>query len=186
MPRTGCWILGLAFFLCGTAVASADKFGSGLTTDYATQDTSAALKKPLVTQTVPSTPSIQQQTTIPSAAIPAPGAGIPAPTATQVPSAFTAMPKTPSMLDMRKTDISVPNFEEQFRNLLKKQEEKILKKHKTFIESIINEVKNYGMYIVLALVILIVLYAIHKDKHEPAPSEKLAEPEKKSLWDDEF
>lgn len=178
MSRTECWALGLVFFFCGASVVSADKFGSGLSSDYMTQDTSAGLKNQPMTVPSP-VPAVQQQAPLatPSAAVPA---------MTMPASSFPAVSSAPSILNMQKPKISVPNFEEQFRKLVRAQEEKILKKKKTLIESITNEIANYGMLIVLALVILIVLYAIHKDKQAGhGPAEK-AEEGKKTLWDDEF
>ncbi|HQP91582.1 MAG TPA: hypothetical protein PLU24_02800 [Candidatus Omnitrophota bacterium] len=93
-----------------------------------------------------------------------------------------------SMFQSKNPKITVPTFEKQLNALLKEQEIK-LKKKMTLIESIMNEIKNYGLYIVLILVLLTILYAIHKDK--PQESTHLAaKPEedltKKDLWHDEF
>ncbi len=186
MSRTGYWVLGLVFFFCGASVVSADKFGSGLSNDYMTQDASVNLKRQPMSvpaPTVTTSPVVQQQAPLATPTIAVPTVTLPA---SSTGATFPAAPSTPSIINTLKPKISVPNFEEQFRKLVRAQEEKLLKKKKTLIESITNEISNYGMLIVLALVILIVLYAIHKDKQTgPSQAEK-AEEGKKTLWDDEF
>ena len=185
-------IIGIILFLSAlnaNSLSYADKFGSSISSDYMTQDTSSSLKNK---------PSIPQASSIPMAT------GIQQPVvpvtaqAASIPTAY--LPKTPSEIstqiqpitspaDLKQLKISVPNYEKQYQDMMRKQEEKGKKKKKTLIESILFEIKQYGMLLVLLMVTLIVFYAVHKDKAPPptpTETEKKADMKKKSIWDDEF
>lgn len=187
--------LSLFFFLLfiGAATCYADKFGSSFSRDYMTQDTASSLRnKPSIPQspqvaTVPSS-----QTTVPmppviTAPLPSPGVSLPQPS-TDWTGRITSLPGTTNLKQLK---ISIPEYEKRLQEMMRTQEEKAKAKKKSLLESILNEITRYGIYIVLGLVILIVLYALHKDKPTVAlpPVAKPEDPEgapKKSIWDDEF
>jgi hypothetical protein len=188
------FILFLSF--CAT-YSYADKFGSTLSADYISQDTDQRLKNiPVQTPAVPKTPAIQQTT-----------ASMPAVLETQpienpVFNPATSIPKTPSIsgasqvislpsaTDLRKVEITVPEYEKKFQEMMQAKEEQAHKKKRTLFESIFEELMRYGMLITLLLVLVVIFYALRKEKAPPAPPASTKpqdiQPRKKTIWDDDF
>jgi|GEM_PF-977942 len=194
----------LSFFVLSlllSASAWAEKFQSSFSNDYMTQSKQQDIKiAPVQVQktqaTIPPSAPIQQQTAIQTQTI-APALDIPQSSgiSTQdiyIPASTLAAPKVPAMTQTR---ISVPDFEERYKKLLAAQAEAKHKKKKSLIDSILDEIVHYGFLIVLGLVILVVVYALRKDKKTPGTGfqmpqhpEKTSEHEKpkKDIWQDEF
>ncbi|MFH0940314.1 MAG: hypothetical protein V1840_00470 [Candidatus Omnitrophota bacterium] len=152
---------------------------------------------PVQVQKIPVTmtttaPAMQTQAIVPaldiplSPGIPTPGISTPAPT--------LVTPQTPSLT---KTRITVPDFEERYKKLLEAQAEAKRKKKKSLIDSVLDEIVRYGFLIVLGLVVLVVIYALRKDKETPGtgfqmpqhpekPLKEEQEEPKKDIWQDDF
>ncbi len=147
----------------------------------------AAPETPWVAPTV--APAATQPATVVSAG-PAPQAPSAAPI---VPSPTTG-PGINNVPSMQKTRISVPDFEEKYKRMLMAQAEAKKHKKKSLIDSILDELVHYGMFLILGIVILVVIYALRKDKETPGtgfhlpeqPSSKLPQEPKKDIWHDEF
>jgi hypothetical protein len=196
-----------ALFFLLSARAQADKFQSSFSSDYMTQSKQQDIKiAPVAVQKVPITVTspIQQTaasnadltpaTTIQARAIapaldipPSPGISTPD---ISMPAPSLVSPKAPALTQMR---ITVPDYEEKYKKLLAAQAEAKRKKKKSLIDSILDEIVRYGFLIVLGLVVLVVVYALRKDKETPGtgfqmprhPEKPLDEP-KKDIWQDEF
>ncbi len=194
------------FLACNavTPFVEAAKFG-GASTDYITQDEIS--KTPIKT---PSTPS-----TIPA---PAPAAasnpwqspkaptGVDLTPAVVAPAALpasdlgapvgpAAMPEMKTLSDIRPPDISVPNYEARYKAMLNAKAKAVAerKKHMKLIDRILEEIANYGIWIMLGLIVFVLVYTIYKEKET---DQKIAEQqeqfeqkqvgEKKDIWQDEF
>lgn len=181
--------LGLILVLClllGAPVSKAaqDKFGSNFQDDYLTKDANQDFKQTL--QTTPVLPPVSQ--TIP-------------------PSLPTAQPNTPSLTspepiapplkniaDIKKLNISVPDFEKKYKELFEAEQIKKNKKKKNLMESILDEVIRYGILITLALVVFVVIYTIKKDRDltpqappvETGKEKEQKTEEKKDIWKEDF
>ncbi|HAJ57292.1 MAG TPA: hypothetical protein DCL35_05930 [Candidatus Omnitrophica bacterium] len=186
-------LLCLLFLYSGGLSAYADKFGGTFSTDYMTQDTKQNSKSITMQATsIPKTPVVQEvtTTTIPAApletTVTSPAVFIP-----QSPQVGAAMPiPLPTTSDIKQIKITVPDYEKKLQAMMQAKEAQALKKKKSLIDSILEEITRYGMVIVLLLVILVIFYALRKDKttappQEPAKPEAI-EPAKKTIWDDEF
>ena len=144
-----------------------------------------------ISTTIPAL-EIQAQAIAPAIDIPAsPDISMPS---IVMPAATLTTPQTPSL---KKTRITVPDYEERYMKLLAAQAEAKRKKKKSLIDSILDEIVRYGFLIVLGLVVLVVFYALRKDRETPGtgfqmpqhPEKSLKdEPEgpKKDIWHDEF
>lgn len=188
-------ILTLALLISAFSVnpACAEKFGSytSTSTDYTTQNNNLKIT---ATPTIPKTvitssqrPAMAEPERLETISIP-----VQQDINTQMPVAIqpaykpqiTAIKPVSTMSQQK---ITVPSFEKQFQAMIKEQEIK-LKKKMTFMESIMNEIQRYGMFIVLILVLLVILYAVHKDKAPQIPhqTQKPTELPKKNIWHEDF
>ncbi|OIO36118.1 MAG: hypothetical protein AUJ74_03430 [Candidatus Omnitrophica bacterium CG1_02_44_16] len=112
--------------------------------------------------------------------------------AVSAPMPYLAAPTTPALT---KTRITTPDFEEKYKKLFEAQAKTKHKKKKSLIDSILDEAIHYGLFIVLGLVILVVIYTLQKDKEtlktisrtpqHPGQLTKGEEP-KKNIWQDDF
>ncbi len=183
----------LGFIISGLTfnVTYAEKFESGFSNDLSTQDTNLKLKvqpsvikqaPPAINQAIlPITPHPKiEPISLESQRLPAQQ------------TAWTDRIKTKLTLFVQGYNkVRAPTlYEKQLEKLLHPEEDVFIKKKKKFIESIMDEVSNYGMYIVLILVLLIILGVIHKDKEKamerPIIVQKQGDIPKKNLWDEDF
>jgi len=96
--------------------------------------------------------------------------------------------------DIKKPNITVPDFEKKYKEMFEEEQIKKQKKKKSLIDSILDEFVRYGILITLGLVIFIVIYTIKKDKditpQAPPPEapkeEKRKIEEKKDIWKEDF
>jgi hypothetical protein len=211
----GCLVFILSFWL-NMPGAAGDKFGSSVSTDYLTQETPQDFKKtnqatsssPPLTQTLPlpannlpvpvnNNPGLNAQTTNPpviqgpitSTNLPTIGPGAPL-----LSSSPTIPHPTKSIADIKKVNITVPDFEAKYKELFEMEQAKKNKKKKSLIDSILDEIVHYGILIILGLVVLVVIYTIKKDK-DITPQEPLPEAPKnmeqkkegkKDIWEEDF
>ncbi|MDD5137906.1 MAG: hypothetical protein WC409_00930 [Candidatus Omnitrophota bacterium] len=181
-----------------TPFAEAAKFG-GASTDYITQDeiSKAPIKAPAATTTpipapapaaasnpwqTPKTPAV-----IAPAALPTSDLGAPVGPA--------AMPEMKNLVDIKPPDITVPNYEARYKAMLNAKVKAVAerKKHMKLVDRILEEVANYGIWIMLGLIAFVLIYTIYKEKeteHKIAAGQEQLEQkqmgEKKDIWQDEF
>jgi len=105
------------------------------------------------------------------------------------------MPEMKNLIDIKPPDITVPNYEARYKAMLNAKAKAVSerKKHLKLIDRILEEVANYGIWIMLGLIAFVLIYTIYKEKET---DQKIAEQqeqfeqkqagEKKDLWKDEF
>lgn len=112
------------------------------------------------------------------------------------------MPSMPQMssvtlkgpADIKTPKIKVPTYEKQLKAMLESKEKAETKKRrKKLMDEILDEVANYGIWIILGLIAFILVYTLYKDKeiegkiaHEHEEMKQVGMPEKKDIWKDEF
>lgn len=111
------------------------------------------------------------------------------------PAGPTVMPQMKSLIDIKKTDITVPSYESRYQAMIKaKLKAKAeRKKQIKLIDRIIDEVANYGIWFMLGLVAFVMIYTIYKeketDKKIAAEQEQLKQQQqsqKKDIWTEGF
>lgn len=187
-----------------TPFVEAAKFG-GASTDYITQDeiSKAPIKTPSTTAPIPApAPAAAsnpwQTPKAPTGADLTPAVIAPAALPTSdlgAPVGPAAMPEMKSIVDIKPPDITVPNYEARYKAMLNAKVKAVAerKKHMKLIDRILEEVANYGIWIMLGLVIFVLAYTIYKEKeteHKIAAGQEQLEQkqmgEKKDIWQDEF
>lgn len=96
--------------------------------------------------------------------------------------------------DIKTPKIKVPTYEKQLKAMLESKEKAETKKRrKKLMDEILDEVANYGIWIILGLIAFILVYTLYKDKeiegkiaHEHEEMKQVGMPEKKDIWKDEF
>jgi len=189
-----------------TLSAGAAKFGDA-STDYVTQDkiSKTPIKTPSAATSVPvpapapaassnpwQTPKMPASTDLtPAVAVPAalPTSDLSAPVGP------AAMPEMKNLIDIKPPDITVPNYEARYKAMLNAKAKAISerKKHLKLIDRILEEVANYGIWLMLGLIAFVLIYTIYKEKETEqkiaAGQEQLEQKEqgeKKDIWQDEF
>ncbi len=187
-----------------TPFVEATKFG-GASTDYITQDeiSKTPIKTPSAPSTIPAPAPAAASNPWQSPKAPAGGDLMPAviapaalPTSDlSVPVGPAAMPEMKNLIDIKPPDITVPNYEARYKAMLNAKAKAVSerKKHLKLIDRILEEVANYGIWIMLGLIAFVLIYTIYKEKET---DQKIAEQqeqfeqkqagEKKDLWKDEF
>jgi hypothetical protein len=99
-----------------------------------------------------------------------------------------AIPTLKNPFEVKAPRISSPNLEAKFKKLLQQQEEKT-KKKKKLSEAIRDELMNYGLFFLLGLAAILLIYALRKEApsskpHAEAPKEMLDKP--RDIWKEEF
>jgi hypothetical protein len=196
-------ILFLSFF--GAESYGETKFGNS---DFLSQDTRPNLKNnpiptpatpkiiPVSTQTKPSEPSpvmTQQPPSIPPLAT----------TQTNLPSTIPPIGKTSTLkgpLDIKPVNIRAPNYDQQLQQMMQAEQPKV-KKKKPLFAAILEEITNYGVFIILGLVAYILIYIVRKDmaQEKAKPADEADEPgetspsgenetpgTKRDIWDEKF
>lgn len=109
------------------------------------------------------------------------------PSLAQRPSPAPALPSPSSALDLKKTKITVPDFEKRFRDLMQAEQIAKTQKKKNLFESILDEVSRYGYLMVLGLVVFIVIVTLRKEKTSPPPIGTASKEEAgKNIWHEDF
>lgn len=196
-------ILFFSFF--GTDSYGETKFSNS---DFSSQDTQQNLKNnpipipttpktiPTSTQTVPSGPSpviTQQLPAIPPLVT----------TKTNLPTPIPSIDKTVILkgpIDLKPVNIKVPNYDQQLQQMMQGEQPKV-KKKKPLLNAILEEITNYGVFIILGLIAFILIYVVRKEKLEEKakPTDEGAEPGemsrsgedegpriKRDIWDEKF
>ncbi|QAT17512.1 hypothetical protein BU251_07175 [Candidatus Velamenicoccus archaeovorus] len=105
------------------------------------------------------------------------------------------MPEMKNLVDIKPPDITVPNYEARYKAMLNAKAKAISerKKHLKLIDRILEEVANYGIWLMLGLIAFVLIYTIYKEKETEqkivAGQERLEQKEqgeKKDIWQDEF
>ncbi len=93
-----------------------------------------------------------------------------------------------SALDkLTKPKITVPDFEQKYKDILKALEEKAAKKKKKLSETLLEEIDRYGIYINIVLILLIVIYVIYKERWKSShPDGESTSEENKDIWHENF
>lgn len=99
-------------------------------------------------------------------------------------------PKIISPSDFKKPRISQPQFEEDYRRWMLQEQNKRAQR-KRLGESIMDEIKRYGLLILLGFVAILVLFALKKESAPLPPASGTggadnAAPDNKDIWKDEF
>ena len=153
---------------------------------------SVQVQKIPTTITSPVQQTVQAQAIAPSLDIPS-SSDISA-SAISAPISSIAAPEVPALTELH---ITVPFYEEKYKQMLAAQAEAKTKKKKGFIDSILDEITRYGLFIVFGFVILVVVLALRKDKETPGtgfqmpqhsekPLGEEQEEPKKDIWHDDF
>lgn len=195
----------LFYCLFGIDLYGETRFGNS---DFLSQDTRPNLKNnpistpatpkiiPVPTQTKPSEPSpvmTQQPPSIPPLAT----------TQTVLPSTIPLIGKTGTLkspLDVKPVNIRTPNYDQQLQQMMQ-AEQPIVKKKKPLFAAILEEITNYGVFIILGLVAFILIYIVRKDmaQEKTKSADEADEPEetspsgenetpgtKRDIWDEKF
>jgi len=144
------------------------------------------------TQTVPPV-MIQQPPSIPDLAT----------TPASLPAPIPPIDKTTALkgpLDVKPVNIKVPDYEQQLQQMLQAQQPKV-KKKKPLFNAILDEITNYGVFIILGLVAFILVYIVRKEKFDiktqstdgsdgsgdtSDTGEGEIPKEKRDIWDEKF
>ena len=192
MKKKTAAIVILLFILEVPSFLFAEKFQDSLTA------TSLKNNPPMAQTQIPSSTPLSQSTSSeispPVSLTTVSTTSIPATTIPETQSAVFEQQNLPSsspiqknVLDAPKVKITVPSFEKQFQDQFLEQTAKTAKKKKKLFESIIDEVAHYGLYLVLIFVLLVVFYALRKDKQSPfSPSDQKPPEEKQDIWHEDF
>ena len=155
------------------------------------------IKTPEIQSSLPETPQQttlsnawgQPKTVAPSPSVPdvseSPGLPLIGPSATSL--------KSPS--DIKKPKISVPNYESKYQAMLNAKAAAVVdrKKQMKLMDRLLEEIANYGIWIVLGLVAFIMVYTLWKEKEidekiaaEQENIKQVGAPEKKDIWKEGF
>lgn len=200
-------VLAVMFLVWNTVTpfAEAAKFG-GASTDYITQDeiSKAPIKAPAAATTPIPAPAPAQASNpwqapkSPTGADLTPAVIAPAALPTSdlgAPVGPAAMPEMKNLVDIKPPDITVPNYEARYKAMISAKVKAVAerKKHLKLVDRILEEVANYGIWIMLGLIAFVLIYTIYKEKETEqkiaAGQEQLEQKqmgEKKDIWQDEF
>jgi hypothetical protein len=192
----------------GAPFAQAEKFGSLSTDTMIQQDNRNEF--PSSQSSLPSTASVPgpsktitaktpwQTPQLPAGTEMTAPADVPAAVSTadmNLPAPATSMPQMKNFADIRPPDITVPDYEAKFRASIEAKTKAVAerKKQMKLIDRILEEVANYGIWLILGLVAFILAYSIYKEKEtdekisaEQELQEQKIQGEKKDIWKDEF
>lgn len=196
----------LFFYFFGTNTYGETKIGNS---DFLSQDNQQNLKNnPVSIPTTPKTILTSTQTK-PSGPNPVMTQQLPSippllTTKTNLPTLLpsigkTAIPKSP--MDLKPLDIKVPNYDQQLQQLIQSEQPPKVKKKKPLLDAILEEITNYGVFIILGLVAFILVYVVRREKvgekakpadeaDEPGETSESSEGEvpkiKRDIWDEKF
>lgn len=97
--------------------------------------------------------------------------------------------------DIKKPKISVPSYQNKYDQTMKARmmAQAEMKKQMKLFDRIMNEIGNYGIWIIVGLVLFIIIYTIWKEKEtdskmaqEEENIKQLGTAEKKDIWSDGF
>lgn len=186
----------LLFFGAAAPAFSTDKFQSSFSQDYSIKNNKQELKQDL--PSAPSVPAVAPSSIQPAAqetsvVVPESAPTPPIESTASVPPVSPIQqkiqaPEQKGLIDIPKTRISVPDYEKQYREMFLSQAEKAARKRKKLIESIIDEVTKYGIYLIFGFVILLILYALRKGEPAGGPTgdKPHFEDDKKDIWKEDF
>lgn len=196
MKKTALGVFLLLFLAAAAPAVFAEKFQSSFSQDYLTQNNNQDLKQQMPSTTAtPTTPTpVSAQPAIEKIpmSIPAP---VTAPTAQTPLATPTIIPLQKNMqapvqkgfIDIVKPKITVPDYEKRYKEIFLAQAEKAAKKRKKLIESIMDEVTKYGIYLIFSFVILLILYVLRKEGPAgPTAGKPPIEEDRKDIWKEDF
>ncbi|MFH1691021.1 MAG: hypothetical protein ABIC68_00410 [Candidatus Omnitrophota bacterium] len=165
------------------AAYSADNFGRDLTKTQLPSNYQIRQQPKHQTSSVLPTPAPQNQAAI----------NMPSLQQTQKIDASSQLPaQTPqasqiSMLQkFTKPKITVPDYEEKYQKIIRAMQEKAARKKRKLSETLLEEIDKYGIFINIALIILIMVYVVYKERLKESSSDIPPDDEDKSIWREQF